>query len=147
MQLRYLGSIAQTGLEIVAILIFSPDGATEVITAIDDILNPGEAVLIAACTIGLSADIHLGMSQDVGITGTTEGIIDTTITQVDKGIAADIAFVTTTIYIFVLCEVLHSALIGRGSHSTVKVHCRTVGFVENIFLTLALYIHFLTYHA
>ena len=100
MQLRHVGSIAQTGLEVIAILIFSPDSTTEVVTTIDDILNPWESVTIATRAVGLSADIHLSMSQNVCIAGTTKGIIDTTITQIDKGVATYIALVTATIEVF-----------------------------------------------
>ena len=87
------------------------DGATEVVAAIDDILDPREAVLVAAAAIGLTADIHLGMAQDVGITGTSEGVIDTTVTQIDQGVAADVTLVTATIDIFRLGQVRNSIFV------------------------------------
>ena len=101
--------VLNAGGEVIALSVMALDSAAEVVTAIDDISNPGEAALIVTAAVGLSADVHLGMSQNVGIAGTTEGIVDTSVAQVHIGVAANVTFVTATIYIFCLGKVLNYA--------------------------------------
>ena len=74
----------------------APDGSAKVVTAIDIIPDPWETAIMS--------DIHLGTTVDVGIAGTTEGIIDAAVAQVDKRIANHITFVTATIDILRLGE-------------------------------------------
>ena len=59
MQLCLVGSIVLYTLrEVVAVLVLTVDSTTEVVTAIDNILNKWETVLIVAATVGLATDIH-----------------------------------------------------------------------------------------
>ena len=53
----------------------TPNGSTEVVTAIDIITNPGESAVISY--------MYLRTTIDVSIGSTSEGIIDTTIAQID----------------------------------------------------------------
>ena len=53
----------------------TPNGSTEVVTAIDIITNPGETTVVSY--------MYLGTTIDVSIGSTSEGIIDTTIAQID----------------------------------------------------------------
>ena len=80
MQQVLVGSIvAHTGRKVIVVLIIAPDGAAEVVTAIDDIHDPGEAFLVTATAVGLTADIGLGMTQDVGFAGTGKCVVDTAV--------------------------------------------------------------------
>ena len=64
---------------------------TQVVAAIDMVANPGETIIIVVGTTvhQLSAHVGLGMSQDVGITGTGKGVEYATVAQVDLCIAGD----------------------------------------------------------
>ena len=95
-------------------VLLSLDESAKVITAVYIVTNPWEAVgrnrkLFCRCSSNvcgvpraIAAYIHLCMTQDVGIAGTTEGIIDSSVTQVYIRITADIAFVTATVQVLSL---------------------------------------------
>ena len=88
------------------------DGATEVVAAIDNVAYPGEHILsVASATIGLTSDVNLRMSQDVGIGRAAEGIVDTSVAQVDVGAAADESFVAAAIEILGLGQVHYGAIV------------------------------------
>ena len=54
--------IADAVNKIVVIFIFTMNNSSEVVSAIHNIPNPGEGILVAATAIGLPAYIHLGMA-------------------------------------------------------------------------------------
>ena len=81
----------------------APDSSTEVVTTIDVITYPRETAIMS--------DIHLRSAIGVGIAGTTEGIVDTSVAQVHIGVAADVTFVTATIYIFGLSQFFNISLV------------------------------------
>ena len=56
------------------------DAATQVVTTIDMVANPREAVL---------SHVGLRMAEDVGITAAGEGVEDTAIVEVDMGVTSD----------------------------------------------------------
>ena len=56
------------------------DAASQVVTAIDMVANPREAVL---------SHVGLRMAEDVGITAAGEGVEDTAIVEVDMGVTSD----------------------------------------------------------
>ena len=91
------GIVAQTRLEVIAWFVFAVDGATKVVTAINNITNPGEAVFIAAITVGLSTYINFDVTKNIGIAGATESIVDATVAQIDVSIAANVPLVTTAV--------------------------------------------------
>ena len=82
--------------DLLRMIALTPDGTAKVVTAIDIIPDPWETAIMS--------DIHLGTTVDVGIAGTTEGIIDAAVAQVDIRIANHITFVTATIDILRLGE-------------------------------------------
>ena len=135
--------VADALCEVIPPLKFTLDGSTEVVTAIDNIAYPWETSLVAclAATVGLSSNVYLGMSQDVGIAGTAKSIIDTSVTQVDVGVAAHVAFVTAAVQVLCFGNVCHLTVVVVGSNRTVQVYRAAVGWVEYIFT-----VFFLTYH-
>ena len=126
--------------EVIAILVLTRDFATEVVTTIDDIPDKWEGVIIATGIGGLTTDIYLGMSQNICITGTTEGIVDTSVTQVDKRIATDVTLVTTTIQIFCFCQILYFFIFRVYRCNTFQVYRGAISRVELITI-VALTIH------
>ena len=72
----------------------TPDNSTEVVAAIDIILHPRETAVIAY--------VYLGATIDVGIAGTSEGVIDAAIAQIDIRVAKDVPLTTATVYILCL---------------------------------------------
>ena len=83
------------------------DLTTQVVTAIDMVADPGEAIL----THG-----GLCMANDVGVTTASVGIEDTAVAEVDMGITGNQSFIGTTIEILTLGHVLAIA-IGTAGHT------------------------------
>ena len=75
--------VFDAGLEVIIILVSSMNLSAKVVTSIDDITHEGECFNVTARFTWLTAYNHFGMAQDIGITGSTKGIIDTAVTQVD----------------------------------------------------------------
>ena len=65
------------------------DAASEVIAAIDMVDDVGEARDGVALLGDADADIRLGVSEDIGIAGATEGTEEAAVAQVDTRIAGD----------------------------------------------------------
>ena len=133
MYLCLVGSIVlYTLCEVIAILILTIDGTAKVVATIYDITYPGEAILVATAIDGLTTYIHLRMSENVGIAGTTEGVIDASVAKVYKGVTAYQTFVTATIEIFGFCQILYNAVLRIYRLCTVKVYRCTISRVERI---------------
>ena len=124
--------VAQTGLEVIAILVRTKDSTTEVVTAIHNVAYPWETIFVTTTAIWLATYKHLGMSQDVCIAGTAKGVIDTSVTQIYKGITGYDSFVTATIEIFCLCQILNSTFMRVNRRSTVEVYRGTVFWIKSV---------------
>ena len=72
------------------------DGAAEVVAAVDVVANPREAAVVA--------DVDFRGTVDVCVAGTAEGIIDTTVAEIDVAVAEDVAFATAAVDVFGLCQ-------------------------------------------
>ena len=116
--------------EIKAILKVTMNLSAEVVATIDNITYPWEAVLIVIGAIGLSADEHLSMSQNISITGTAKGIVDSTVAQVYQCVTAYQAFITATIDIFRFSQVFIFCVIRIDGLRGVQVDSRAIGGVE-----------------
>ena len=72
--------------------------STEVVTAIDMVTNPRESQhILTLCIHTITSDVGLCVSEDVGVTRTCKAVEDTSVTQIDDGIAGDRCFEGTTI--------------------------------------------------
>ncbi len=68
----------------------SQDASSQVIAAIDDVTDIGEAFAHGpGGGVYLTADVGLGVAQDVGHTGAGEGVEHAALAQVDGGVATD----------------------------------------------------------
>ena len=77
-----------TNTTIEALITFTVNPSTKVVTAIHVVTDIGEAVV---------TDIGLSMTQDISVTATAEGVEHTSIVQIDDGITGYQTFETTTI--------------------------------------------------
>ena len=108
------------------IMVFStPDDATEVVTAIDIILDPRETAIIAY--------MYFGATVDVGIAGTSEGVIDATVAQIEIRVTNDVALVTATIEIFRLSQWQAAFLLRITGIRSLQVDGGAIGSVIGIF--------------
>ena len=64
----------------------SQDASTQVVATIDIVLHMGKTFALCAIILDLTTHIGLSMSENIGVTCTCKGVIDTTLTQVDNGI-------------------------------------------------------------
>ena len=78
------------------------------------------------------------MSQNVGIAGTSESVIDATVTEVDIRITTDVTLVTAAIQIFCLCQVFCRAVTRIDGRRSVQVHGAAEGRIEVVFLMIEL---------
>ena len=103
------------------------DFATQVVSAIDMITDPGEAttILIGTVRFLLTTYVSLRMSENVGITATCKRVEDTTITEVDMGVAGNQTFECTTIDELTLG---HVRTVTRSSSS----HTRKTGITVQV---------------
>ena len=122
MQRFLIRGVPQAFHEVVAVLVVAEDGAAEVVAAIDNILNPREAVLERAVGIALTTDIHLGMAQDIGFARAGEGIVDAAFAQIYIGVTADITLLAGTVDILGLGHTVDTGFIVRGGQRTIQVH-------------------------
>ena len=74
----------------------SSDDTAQVVTAIDIVTDIGEAV---------RTYIGLRMSMDVGITAAAEGVEDTTVVQIDVGVARNRTLISTTVDILTVSHI------------------------------------------
>ena len=133
-----IGPVSDTLGEVIAILELSEDGAAEIVAAVDVVTHPGEARLVAAVVfIRLATDVHLGMSQNVGIAGTAEGIIDAAVTQIDVGVATDVAHVAAAVNVFTLSQFYISIVAGIDGRRAVQVDGGTISYVKLILLLIS----------
>ena len=106
----------------------SQDAATQVVTAIDMVADPWEAVL---------SNIGLRMAEDVGIAAACEGVEDTTIIKVDMDITGDGSLKGTTIDKLTLGHVRtvarSTACHTRKAGGTVQVDVGAVFLIIGIF--------------
>ena len=118
--------VSYTGFEIKAILVSTMYGATEVVTTIDIIAKPREAVFVATIAVRLATYKHFCMSKNICIAGTAKGVIDTSVTEIYKGVACYDTFVTATIEIFCFCQMLNGTFMRKYSWDTVEINGGTV---------------------
>ena len=72
------------------------------------------------------------MSQNICIAGTAKGVIDTSVTEIYKGVACYDTFVTATIQIFCFCQILYLTILRIYRCNTVEVDRCAVFRVERI---------------
>ena len=106
----------------------SQDAATQVVTAIDMVADPWEAVL---------SHIGLRMAEDVGIAAACEGVEDTTIIKVDMDITGNGSLKGTTIDELTLGHVRtvarRTACHTRKAGGTVQIDMGAVFLVIDVF--------------
>ena len=114
------------------------DGAAQVVAAIHNIANPGEALHIVARSINAATTyVGLGMSEDVGVTRAGEAVEDAALAQVDDGIAADGTLEAAAVDELRLGHVL--AAVGLLRHTNLRtfhVHGAGVGIAVGIRLAV-----------
>ena len=93
--------------ELIAVLELAMNRSAEVVTAIDDITHKRETMrvdidIISIDTCRLGAYINLCVTQNIGITGSAKGIINTAVEQVNIRVTTDIALITATIEVLAL---------------------------------------------
>ena len=113
--------VAQTAIEVCR----TQDFATQVIAAIEIVADVWETIC---------ANIGLGMSEDVGIARTGEGVEDTSVTQIDDAVASYGTQEAATIHKLALCHVLcHVIGFCDAGNRAVEVYVRAVFLIIGVF--------------
>ena len=100
------------------------DSATEVIATINIVADIGESFArFIAFLVHLYTHIGLGVSQNVGITTSGEGVEYATVAQIDFGVAADGAKEAAAIDELALCHIFAGVVLFRyTSLSATQIH-------------------------
>ena len=108
-------------------VLLTHDLTTQVVAAIGVVTDPGETTFVGILLVDMlthlvlvgildhSTDIGLGMTQDIGITAAGEGVEDTSLAQINIGIACYRTKEATTIHEFALSHFITAVFLLRNA--------------------------------
>ena len=126
-------------LEFISNLKGAQNPSAQIITAIYIVADVGESVVVAwGCFIIVPGFTYvcLGVAQYVGITATSKGIEDTSVTQIQVGVAHNRTFVTAGIEELALCHV-YGVVLGTGGTGMFTIQVDGGAVVGIVFVKFA----------